>query len=228
MKITVLGTGIVGQTIAGKLSELGHEVNMGTRDPQITLRSTEPNRMTGIVFSNWYKNHSSIKLLKFDEAANETDLIINATSGKKTLEVLQLVGEKVLQGKILIDIANPLDFTKGFPIIDPSNTDSLGEQIQRNFPQTKVVKTLNTMNASIMVNPEEVKGNHSVFVSGNKEQAKLLVIDLLKEIGWRANNIIDLGDIKTARGVEMMLPLWLTLYTKFGNANFNFHIQKAD
>ncbi|MCB0847753.1 MAG: NADP oxidoreductase, partial [Bacteroidetes bacterium] len=128
---------------------------------------------------------------------------------------------------ILVDIANPLDFSQGMPpSLNPVNTDSLGEQIQAAYPELKVVKTLNTMNANIMVNPALVPGNHSVFVSGNEENAKEKVKELLQSFGWAAENIIDLGDITTARGSEMLLPIWLRLWNALGTANFNFHIQQ--
>ena len=183
--------------------------------------------MTGIVFSNWYKNNSEVKLVTFGETAQNADLVVNATSGMVAISILETVGEDNLTDKILIDIANPLDFSKGFPSINPVNTDSLAEQIQRKFPNTKVVKALNTMNASIMVNPDSIQGDHNVFVSGNDDEAKAVTTKLLESMGWKTNNIIDLGDITTARGVEMLLPIWLRLFTKYGHANFNFHIQQA-
>lgn len=229
MNISVLGTGMVGQSLAAKLSELGHKLTMGTRNPQRTLDNKEPNRMTGLVFSNWHKENPSIKLEAFANAAIDAHLIINATSGMSSLEALKLTGKNNLDGKILIDIANPLDFSHGMPpSLNPVNTDSLGEQIQKEFPETKVVKTLNTMNTFIMMNPGAVAGDHNVFVSGNDKDAKAETINLLVSVGWKLKNIIDLGDISTARGTEMLLPIWLELYGVFGHANFNFHIQMAD
>ena len=228
MKIAVLGTGIVGQTIAAKLAALGHEVSMGTRNPQKTLELTEPNRMTGIVFSNWYQTHKNIKLVSFEIIAKDADLVINASSGKATLTVLGLVGESNLAGKVLIDFANPLDFSKGYPSINPVNDDSLAEQIQRKFPKSKVVKTLNTMNASVMVNPGSIAGDHNVFLSGDDDSAKAVVSELLQDFGWKPENIIDLGSISSARGAEMLLPIWIQLFNVMGHPNFNFHIQKAE
>ena len=228
MKISVLGTGIVGQTIAAKLSQLGHQVFMGTRNPLQTIQNKEPNRMTGVIFNDWYQINSEIELLPFGEVAKNTDLVVNASSGKTTISTLEMVGEENLAGKILIDIANPLDFSNGFPSINPVNNDSLGEQIQRRFPNIKVVKSLSTMNAHVMVNPDSVNGDHNVFISGNDKEAKVVVGNLLKSIGWKHNSIIDLGDITSARGVEMLLPLWIRLYTKLGHPNFNFHIQKGE
>lgn len=227
MKISVLGTGIVGQIIAGKMVRLGHEVSMGTRNPQVTLENKQPNRMTGVVFSNWHEMNKEIRLEPFTDVANGAEIVVNATSGLASLDILELVGERKLEGKILIDIANPLDFSQGYLRLNVVNTDSLGEQIQRKFPNTKVVKTLNTMNASIMVNPDSIQGDHNVFMSGNDSQAKVIVAELLQAMGWKMENIVDLGDIKTARGAEMLLPVWLQLYTVMGTPNFNFHIQRG-
>lgn len=228
MKIAVLGTGIVGQMVAGKLTELGHDVSMGTRDAHRTLKSSEANRMTGIVFNDWYSQHQNIQLLEFGTVAKDAEIVINATSGKVSLSVLRLVGENNLNGKVLIDIANPLDFSKGYASIDPVNDDSLAEQIQREFPKLKVVKTLNTMNASVMIHPGSIKGDHNVFLSGNDIDAKNTVSDILTSFGWKRSSIIDLGEITSARGAEMLLPIWIQLYTKFGHPNFNFHIQSGE
>lgn len=228
MKISVLGTGMVGQSITAKMSAIGHKVTMGTRNPQQTIDNKKPNQMTGVVFSDWHKDNQSVKLEAFADATIGADLIINTTSGMASLAVLELVGEKHLGEKILIDIANPLDFSHGMPpSLNPVNTDSLGEQIQMKYPNTKVVKTLNTMNTFIMMNPNLVSGDHTVFVSGNDPEAKAEITKLLQSVGWQSKNIIDLGDISTARGTEMMLPIWLRLYAAFGHANFNFHIQMA-
>ena len=227
MKISILGTGMVGQSVATKMNALGHKVTMGTRNPEETLKNEKANAMTGVIFSDWHKENPNVKLERFSDVARNADLLINATSGLASLQALNLVGKNNLDGKILIDIANPLDFSQGMPpSLNPVNTDSLGEQIQKTFPETKVVKTLNTMSTFIMMNPEIVPGDHSVFVSGNNIDAKREVIKLLKSIGWKTKNIIDLGDISTARGMEMMLPIWLSLYSALGHANFNFHIQQ--
>jgi predicted dinucleotide-binding enzyme len=151
-------------------------------------------------------------------------LIVNATAGAVSLEALEQAGEDNLSGKVLIDISNPLDFSKGMPpTLSVVNTDSLGEQIQRRFPEAKVVKTLHTMNAYLMVDPAQLAGgDHSVFVSGDDPEAKAAVTDLLRSFGW--TDIIDLGDITTARGTEMMLPVWLRLFGALQKPVFNFKI----
>ena len=160
----------------------------------------------------------------FADAAAGADVVVNATNGAGSLAALAAAGAENLAGKVLMDIANPLDFSHGFPpSLNPVNTDSLGEQIQRAFPEARVVKTLNTMTASVMVDPASVAGgDHSVFVSGNDAAAKETVAGLLKDFGHR--DIIDLGDITTARGAEMILPIWLRVWGALGTGAFNFKV----
>lgn len=226
MKIAVLGTGTVGPTIAGALSALGHDVVIGTRDPHATLARTEPGAMGGPPFAVWHAAHSRIDVATFAEAAARADLIVNATNGAGSLQALTAAGAENLAGKVLMDIANPLDFSHGFPpSLNPVNTDSLAEQIQRAFPEARVVKTLNTMTASVMVDPASVAGgDHTVFVSGNDAAAKEAVSGLLSDFGHR--DIIDLGDITTARGAEMILPIWLRVWGALGTGVFNFKIAR--
>lgn len=227
MKIGVLGTSMVGQTISGKLAELGHQVMVGTRDVAATMSRTEPNPYGLPAFSNWIKQYPGILVGNFANAAKHGELIINATNGTGTLSVLQQAGTENLNGKILIDISNPLDFSKGNPpVLSVCNNDSLGEQIQRTYPQVKVVKTLNTVTSSLMVNPRQLAdGEHTLFMSGNDSAAKQQVIQYLQDwFGWR--NILDLGDITTARGTEMYLPIWLRMWAALGTGLFNIQIMK--
>lgn len=226
MKIAVFGTGTVGPAVAGALAKLGHDVVIGTRDPQATLARTEAGPMGDVPFSQWHAEHGDVTLTTFAEAAAGSEIVVNATSGTGSLDALNAAGADNLAGKVIVDIANPLDFSQGFPpSLNPVNTDSLGEQIQRAFPAARVVKTLNTMNAGVMVDPASVAGgDHSVFVSGNDADAKTVVAGLLADLGHR--DIIDLGDITTARGTEMLLPIWLRLWGAFGNADFNFKIAR--
>ena len=218
MKIGVLGTGMVGEAIGTKLVQLGHEVKMGSRTA---------NNEKALTWVNKHHAHAALASQgTFADAAAFGVLIFNCTSGKASLEALGLAGAENLKGKVLIDIANPLDFSRGMP---PSllvcNTDSLGEQIQRTFPDTKVVKSLNTMNCNLMVNPGLLKEEHDVFVSGNDAEAKASVTLILKDwFGWQS--VIDLGDITTARGTEMVLPLWVSLMGTLQTPVFNFKIVK--
>ena len=224
MRLGVLGTGVVGKTIAARLDGLGHEVIVGTRDPGETATRAEPDAYGNPPFSVWREEHPEIRLGTFDEAATHGEMVVNATAGAVSLEALELAGEDFLSGKILMDVSNPLDFTKGLPpTLSVSNTDSLGEQIQRRFPEAKVVKTLHTMNAYLMVHPTQLAGaDHTVFVGGDDAEAKQAVTELLRSFGW--SDIIDLGDITTARGTEMLLPVWLRLFGALQKPIFNFKI----
>jgi 8-hydroxy-5-deazaflavin:NADPH oxidoreductase len=224
-KLAILGTGIVGQTLAARLQELGNEVMIGTRNVESTLAKTENDAMGFPPFKDWYQKNDDVQLGTFAQAASFGEMIFNCTNGHISLEVLKSAGEKNLKDKILIDVSNPLDFSNGFPpFLFVCNTDSLGEQIQNAFPLVKVVKTLNTMNAFLMVEPSKLAGSHHVFMSGNDAEAKASVKSILNSFGWLDKNIMDMGDITTARGTEMMLPMWIRLYGTLNNPMFNFHI----
>jgi predicted dinucleotide-binding enzyme len=224
MKVGILGSGIVAQTIGAKLAERGMNVVLGTRTPE----QLHQKRGMGTTLAEWVAMvGGNGRLGSFADAAAHGEVVINATSGTGSLEALVLAGARNLDGKILIDIANPLDFSKGMPpSLTVCNTDSLGEQIQRAFPAARVVKTLNTTTASVMVNPALVAGgDHDLFVSGNDPDAKRRVTTLLREwFGWKS--IIDLGDITTARGTEMLLPIWVRLWGALGTPMFNFRIAR--
>jgi predicted dinucleotide-binding enzyme len=224
MKIGVIGTGTVGRTMAARLAELGHSVTIGTRDPAATTARTEPDGMGNPPFASWHAEHQDITLATFEQTAQHGEFVINATGGSGSLAALTAAGAENLQGKVLIDISNPLDFSRGFPpFLSVDNTDSLGEQIQRAFPEVRVVKSLNTMAATLMAEPKQLAGgDHSVFVSGNDADAKASVTTLLESLGH--TDVIDLGDITTARGSEMLLPIWVRLMTALGTPIFNFKI----
>jgi 8-hydroxy-5-deazaflavin:NADPH oxidoreductase len=226
MNIGILGTGMVGQSLAAALESKGHNVMIGTRDVAKSLASNEPNAYGMPAFGTWHHDHPTIKIGTFAEAAKYGELLVNATSGMVSLEALKSAGADNLGSKILLDIANELDFSKGMPPRALANTDrSLGEDIQAAFPNLKVVKTLNTMNAFVMVNPALVKGGDStVFINGNDATAKAQVSDILKSFGWQ--DILDLGDITASRAVEMMLPVWLRAWGVIGNTPFNFKIAR--
>ncbi len=214
MRIGVLGTGDVGRRLGSKLVSLGHEVKMGSR--------TAGNAKA----AEWTKaNGPKASAGTFAEAAKFGEVVFNCTAGAVSLEALKQAGAKNLGGKALVDVANPLDFSKGMPpTLTVCNTDSLGEQIQRAFPDAKVVKALNTMGNEVMVNPGLVPGEHEVFVCGNDPQAKAKVIEILRAFGWKSP--IDLGDITAARGTEMVLPLWVRLMVTLKIRNFNFKIAR--
>src|SRR3989442_7084043 len=211
MKVGVLGTGVVGQTLSAKLADLRNEVTIGTRDVDAALARTEPAHPWEQAFPDWHSQNPAVKVGTFAEAAAHGEIVLNATAGKASLEALGAAGAENLDGKVLIDVANPLDTSGGMPLLSVSNDDSLGEQIQRAFPSVRVVKTLNTVTAAVMVDPQGVgDGDHHLFVSGDDAEAKAEVTRLVEEwFGWR--NVIDLGDITTARGPEMYVALWIRL-----------------
>ena len=201
MRFGVLGTGQVGRTIAGKLTELGHEVKIGSRT-------------------------AGEDTVEFADAAAFGEALVNATSGAHSVEVLHSAGAENLDGKLLIDIANPLDFSQGMPpVLAFCNDDSLAERIQAEFPALRVVKALNTVNADVMVDPSLVGEDTDMFVAGNDEGAKGEVTDLLRDFGWR--RILDLGDVAAARGMEMYLPLWLRLWQATGTGHLNVKVVTA-
>lgn len=215
MKIAVLGTGNVGDTIGSRLIEVGHTVMMGSR--------TALNEKA-LAFAA--KHGSKASAGTFADAAAFGDIIFNCTAGMGSLEALRMATEKNLSGKIIVDVANPLDFSRGMPpTLSVCNTQSLGEEIQAAFPRSRVVKALNTMWCGLMVNPAMIGGgDHSTFVCGNDAAAKEEVRDILRSFGWHDKHILDLGDITKARGTEMYLPLWLSIYGATSNGAFNIRI----
>ncbi len=220
MKIAILGTGNVGTTLGTRLSHLGHEVWLGSRSAHNTKGAA------------WLETLGSsagnAHLSTFSAAADAAELVFNCTAGVASLEALTLAGESQLAGKILIDVSNPLDFSGGMPpVLSTCNHTSLGEQIQATFPRTKVVKTLNTVSAPVMINPKTVPGDHTLFLCGNDDEAKRTVeTNVLKQwFGW--SHVLDLGDITAARGTEMYLPLWLRMWGAIGSPMFNIAVCAA-
>lgn len=228
MKIAVLGTGTVGRTFAERFISLNHEVMMGTRNVSEKLVSNEQDFYGSAPFGEWHTQNQKIQLGTFAEAAEFGEIIFNATKGIDSINALKQADEKNINGKVLVDIANPLNFSQGMPpslLPALSNTNSLGEEIQRTFPDAKVVKALNTMWCGLMVNPNMLGGgNHTSFICGNNTDAKEKVKSIMKEFGWKGENIFDLGDISSARGTEAMLPVWLRIYNATQNGAFNFKI----
>ena len=215
MKIGILGTGIVGSTIASKLVQLGNDVKMGSR-------AAGSDKAVAWTKSNGARASEG----SYADAAAFGELLFNCTSGTGSLPALQSAGAANLGGKILVDVSNPLDFSKGMPpSLTVCNTDSLAEQIQRAFPNIKVVKALNTMTAAIMVNPGLIKGEHDVFLCGNDAGAKSKVSELLTGgFGWQ--HVVDLGDLTAARGQEMAVIFWVRLYGALQSPMFNLHIAR--
>jgi predicted dinucleotide-binding enzyme len=216
MKIGILGTGVVGTTIGGKLVALGHQVTIGSRSASNDKAAAWANQAGSGAAHGTFK-----------DAAVFGELLFNCTQGSSSLDALRTVGSEPLKGKILIDVANPLDFSKGFPpALLITSRDSLGEQIQREFPNTKVIKTLNTINCLVMVDPARIPGDHDLFISGNDASAKSTVSEFVKSaFGWKT--IHDLGDITTARATEHYLLLWVRLYGALGTGDFNIKVARG-
>jgi predicted dinucleotide-binding enzyme len=218
MRIGVLGTGVVGQTIGTKLVELGHDVTMGSR---------HAGNEKAIAWADAAGARAGAGTMA--DAAAFGEMVINATSGGGSLEALTAAGAANLAGKVVIDVSNSLDHSAGFPpTLLIANTDSVAEQLQREFPDALVVKTLNTVTAAVMVDPDLVPGGHTVFLSGNDDNAKRTVTSLLQSFGWGADDILDLGDITTARGAEMYVALWLRLYRAVGTPHFNLRVVRGE
>jgi 8-hydroxy-5-deazaflavin:NADPH oxidoreductase len=214
VRIAVLGTGVVGQVLATKLVELGHEVRLGSRD------IANPDARSWAASAGERASNGN-----FLGAAEFGELVFNCTAGAFSLEALEQAGDDALGGKVLVDVANPLDFSRGMPpTLTVANTDSLAEQIQRRFPDVHVVKALNTVNHEVMVDSSLVPGEHDLFVAGNDEEAKAQVTDLLESFGWPRERIVDLGGIEAARGMEMYLALWLRLLGALGTHHLNIHV----
>lgn len=218
MRIAVLGTGVVGTTIGTRLVEQGHEVRMGSR-------TADNERAFGWVMAAG----GAASQGDYADAAAFGEVVLNCTSGTGTLDALTLAGSPSLDRKILIDISNPLDFSQGMPpTLFVCNTSSLAEQIQQSFPGALVVKALNTVTASVMVQPKLVEGDHNLFICGNDADAKDAVREYLHDwFGWKKKHILDVGDITAARGTEMLLPLWIRLWGALGTPVFNWHIAGA-
>jgi predicted dinucleotide-binding enzyme len=228
MNIGVLGTGIVAKTLADKLSALGHAVKLGTRNVAATLARNEPDMAGGPALRVWLETHPRVSLVPFEEAARHGEILVNALSGQGALAALGLAGEANLAGKLMLDISNPLDFSRGMPpSLTVANTDSLGEQIQRAFPKLLVVKTLNTVSAFLMVDPGQLaKGEHTMFVCGDDEAAKGQATRILTEwFGWK--DVVDLGDLSNARATEMYVVLWARIYGALKNPMFNVRVVRA-
>ncbi len=214
MKIAVFGTGSVGETLGSKLIELGHEVMMGSR----TARNEKALAWVS-------KAGAKASTGTFADAAKFGSMIINATLGLGSVDAFKMAGDDNCAGKTVLDISNPLDFSKGFPpSLFISNTDSLGESLQRAVPRAKVVKGLNTMAAMLMVNPRQLSDSHHTFVAGNDEGAKTEVKKLLASFGWKPEEVIDVGDLTGSRAIEQYLPIWARLYGSLKTAAFNVKI----
>ncbi len=222
MRFGLIGSGVVAQTLGKKLVELGHEVFLGTRDP----KKLDEKKNMAVSLNEWLTqvNHKA-KIVTFKEAAAQGEMLINATHGQASVEALHLAEAGSVGPKVLIDTANELDFSKGFPMALASEARSVAGALQAAFPNLKVVKCFNTIAAPIMVNPAMLhNGDHTLFLSGNDGGAKAQVAELVKTFGWK--DILDLGDISAARGQEMYMGMWVRLYGTLKNGMINIKVQR--
>jgi predicted dinucleotide-binding enzyme len=213
-QLAIFGTGVVGNAIGTKLIQLGYKVMMGSR-------TAANDKALSWVDANG--KHASTGT--FADAAKYGEIVFNCTKGEIAVDVFKQAGIEKFAGKIIADISNPLDFSKGMPpslFLQYTNTNSLGEEIQKLLPDAFVVKTLNIVNCEVMVDAGKSGGDATMFISGNDNDAKEKVKIFLDQFGWK--DIIDLGDITTARGMEMLLPLWLRIFMATGNGYFAFKI----
>ena len=212
MRIGVLGSGEVGRTVAAGLAAAGHEVVLGTRDP------------TSADLLDW-SGSAEVPLATPADAATHGELLVNATPGTASAQALADAGADELDGTVLLDLANPLDFSGGFPpSLSVSNTDSLAETLQRRFPSLRVVKALNTVNSDVMVDPGLLAEPSAIFVAGDDADAKAAVSGVLRSLGWQSDQIVDLGGVSAARGTEAYLLLWLGLMGAVGTGRFNIRV----
>jgi 8-hydroxy-5-deazaflavin:NADPH oxidoreductase len=224
MKTGMIGGGGVAQTFGAGLIALGHDVVLGIRN--VTPEELAKDRAQAVPLADWQAK-TGAKVVTMAQAAAHGELIVNATAGQGSLAALRLAGAENLKGKVLIDIGNPLDFSKGMPPFlnaDYAGATSLGEQIQAAYPDTHVVKAFNTIAAAVMVNPGLVPGAHDLFIAGNDAGAKATVSEIAKAFGWQ--HIVDLGDIVGARASEALLPIWVRIWTTTGSPMHNLHVAR--
>lgn len=225
MRIAMIGGGGVGQTLGAGLIAAGHDVVIGIRNP--SSEELAKLRPQGETLTEWMTRTGGT-VTDYATAAQGAEVVFNVTPGQHSLEALRAAGDANLSGKVLVDVANPLDFSKGMPpFLDPAyaGATSLGEQIQAAFPAAKVVKAFNTVTAAVMVAPGKVPGDHDLFISGNDDGAKSLVTDIARSFGW--TSFADLGDIVGARAQEAVLPIWVRLWMTGGTPLVNLKVVRA-
>jgi 8-hydroxy-5-deazaflavin:NADPH oxidoreductase len=225
MKIGMIGGGGVGQTIGAALKALGHDVVLGIR--AVTPEELAKERNFAKPLKDWTAE-IGIPVVTMAAAAAHGEVLFNVTAGQGSLEALTAAGAANLKGKVLIDVANPLDFSAGMPpflAAAYAGPTSLGEQIQAAFPDTHVVKAFNTIANPVMVNAALVPGDHDLFIAGNDAAAKAKVTEIATAFGWK--HIVDLGDIVGARATEALLPIWVRLWATSGSMMHNLHVARG-
>jgi len=221
MRIGILGTGVVGRTIADGFARTGHDVMIGTRDVEALMARPEPDERGTSSFASWHAEHAAIDVGTFANTGEHAELLVNSTLGVASVDALAAAGSADADGRIVIDTSNPLDFSAGFPpSLFVGNTDSLAEQLQRAFPNARLVKAWNTMTAALMTDPSALAdGDHTIPICGNNEDAKARVTELLRGFGWE--DVLDIGDLTGARAMEAYVTLWVRLYSAAGSPMVN-------
>jgi hypothetical protein len=203
MRYGVLGTGDVGQAIGRGLVTLGHDVMMGSRDPQNAKARSWADALG-----------PKASVGSFADAAKFGEVVVLATLGVANAEVIKLAGPGNMFGKIVVDTTNPLDFSQGMPPrLAISGEDSGGEEVQRLIPGAKVVKCFNTVGNALMFRPDLAGGPPDMFIAGNSDEAKAAVARLLSDFGW---GVVDTGGITSSRYLEAMCLVWVISGAKTG------------
>lgn len=225
MRVHVLGTGAVGRRLADAMSGHGHDVTVGTRDPDATRARSSDDPALAV----WLDGRAELPLVAFAQLPVGAELVVNAVAGTASLDAVAAVPAAALDGVVLLDVANALDFGGGFPPrLAIEGDDSLGEAIQRAAPAARVVKGLNTVTNEVMVDPGRLDGPHELPIAGDDADAKALVTDVLVELGWPRDAVLDLGPLRAARATERWLPLWLSFMQHLGTPVFNLHLVRGD
>jgi len=212
MKVGILGSGDVGQALGRGFASRGHDVKIGSRNPKSEAL---------VAWQKQAKGRASTGTP--EEATKHGEFIVFATMGAAAEEVVRHAGPKNFAGKVVIDVMNPLDFSKGPAVgLFVGVTDSLGERVQRLLPDAKVVKAFNTVSNTQMVDPKFAGGAPEMLICGNDVAAKKRVAGILKEFGWPG--AIDVGPIEEARWLEAMVPLWVSVGSKIGRWDHAFKV----
>jgi 8-hydroxy-5-deazaflavin:NADPH oxidoreductase len=214
MRVGVLGSGVVGQTLGRGFVELGHEVKLGSRTPEKGE------------LAEWAKGRGrNASIGTFADTARHGELLVLCCLGEAANEVIDLAGPSHFDGKVVIDATNPLDFSRGMPpTIFVGLSDSLGERIQKKLPQSRVVKCFNIVPNSLMIRPELGGTTPTMMIAGNDDGAKSQVTEILREFGW--TETVDIGGIDGARWLEALVPLWVRAAAKVGNFHCAFKLLK--
>ena len=213
MKVGILGSGSVGKVLGGGFAALGHEVMMGTREPEREDVKAWSKKAGGKTSAG-----------SFAEAAGFGEVVVLATAWSGTANAIELAEPANLAGKVVIDTTNPLDFSvpDSPPLLAIGGNDSAGERVQRWMPEARVVKAFNHVGNADMVDPKYTDGPPTMFYCGNDDAAKKVVGKVLADFGWK--DPVDLGGIESARYTEPLAMIWITYYFRTGKGGHAFKL----